>query len=184
MSLGDCDKRTALFDQVYDAHHQGVYAYLLARTNNPATAMDLLQETFLKVWRHIDKVVDADDDRRRYWLFHISKNVVADYYRRRERRRSAVEQVTLDDCAHFSEPADPEHAYEVKESLREVDTAIRALPEELRVPLIMQVLGGMTSTEIGAILGRPPGTIRYQITRARRRLAESLKQNSRMWEGH
>lgn len=55
-----------------------------------------------------------------------------------------------------------------------LDAAIRALPEELRVPLVMTALGGMESGEIGEVLGKPAGTIRYLVHKARARLAEVL----------
>ena len=48
------------------------------------------------------------------------------------------------------------------------------LPDDLRVVLVLSVLGERTSAEIGAILGRPPGTVRYQLSQARKRLAEQL----------
>lgn len=61
------------------------------------------------------------------------------------------------------------------ERLQELDDAIRALPEDLRVVLVLSVVGERTSTEVGELLGRPAGTVRYQLAEARRRLAHSLR---------
>jgi DNA-directed RNA polymerase specialized sigma24 family protein len=49
------------------------------------------------------------------------------------------------------------------------------LPEDLRTILLMQVLGEMSSFQIGEVLGKPAGTIRYQISLARKRLAEEIR---------
>ena len=43
------------------------------------------------------------------------------------------------------------------------------------MPFVMRVLDERTSTEIGELLGRPAGTVRYQLTQARRRLAVDLQ---------
>jgi RNA polymerase sigma-70 factor (ECF subfamily) len=48
------------------------------------------------------------------------------------------------------------------------------LPEALREVLVLHVLGDRNSTEIGAALGRPAGTVRYQLAEARRLLARAL----------
>jgi RNA polymerase sigma-70 factor (ECF subfamily) len=56
-----------------------------------------------------------------------------------------------------------------------MDAAIGRLPEDLRTVLVLQVLGDRTSAEIGELLGRPAGTVRYQLALARRHLADELK---------
>lgn len=168
-------ERVALFDQLYKAHHQAVHAYLLGRTGHAPTAMDLVQETFLNVWRHIDKARALSEDARRYWLFRIAKNTVIGYYRRQQRKRTLIEQVQRREELAPPLASDPSEAYVTKETVVEVDRAIQKLPETLRVPLVMQVLGQMSSTEIGKILGRPPGTVRYQIARARKQIEDELK---------
>jgi len=55
-----------------------------------------------------------------------------------------------------------------------VGAAIRRLPEPQRVTLALAAAGGLTSAEIGAALGIPPGTARYRLSLARRALADVL----------
>lgn len=64
------------------------------------------------------------------------------------------------------------------ERLDTLDRAIRQLPEDLRIVLVLQAVGERNSTEIGEMLGRPPGNVRYQLAEARRRLARSLAPES------
>ena len=56
-----------------------------------------------------------------------------------------------------------------------MDLAIRQLPEDLRTVLVLHLLGEATSAQIGELLGRPPGTVRYQLAEARHRLAQDLR---------
>jgi RNA polymerase sigma-70 factor (ECF subfamily) len=69
--------------------------------------------------------------------------------------------------------APEEHVLE-REQRDQVDAAIQSLPDDLRVVLVLHLLGDRTSAEIGEILGRPPGTVRYQLSQARKRLAVQL----------
>ena len=80
---------------------------------------------------------------------------------------------SLDPAEQTSEG--PERIVERDRELRLVDEAIRRLPEALRTVLVLQVLDERTSAEIGELLGRPAGTVRYQISQARKRLAEELR---------
>jgi len=48
------------------------------------------------------------------------------------------------------------------------------LPEPYKTPVILRYLNGMDSTEISAVLGRPAGTVRYQLSRALQLLRERL----------
>jgi len=49
------------------------------------------------------------------------------------------------------------------------------LPEDLRTALVLQVMGRLSSSQIGEALGMPAGTVRYRIAMARKRLAELLR---------
>jgi RNA polymerase sigma-70 factor (ECF subfamily) len=137
--------------------------------------LDLLQEAFVRAWRNLDTLLTLPTQRQRAWLFATGRNLVIDQYRSRATRTAAHDalQATTDQAALVSESA--EHTVEREDELRLVDAAIQQLPEELRTVLVLQVLGEHTSAEIGVMLGRPAGTVRYQISRARKLLAEALR---------
>jgi len=162
-----------LFEWTYEEHHRSLYAYLLGRSGNSDVAADLLQETFLRVWRHMESLRQVPAQRRRFWLFAVARNVVNDHYRRvvprQEREESMSEGIAL-----RSATAGPEAMLEASETAAIVDAAIERLPDNLRTVLAMRLLTGMTSTEIGEALGRPAGTVRYQLAEARQRIAVEL----------
>jgi RNA polymerase sigma-70 factor (ECF subfamily) len=159
-----------LFDDLYTRHRGTLHAYFLGRTGDSELALDLLQETFFRVWRGMQSLEALPPEKHRYWLFSIARNLVVDTYRKRGADERAQQR--------FHEPPAPtqaaERTAEEREQLAEIDTAIRKLPDELREVLVLSVLGERNSTEIGEILGRPPGTVRYQLAQARRRLADDL----------
>jgi RNA polymerase sigma-70 factor (ECF subfamily) len=173
------DEATAFFDALYGEHYRVVYAYLLGHVASADTAADLLQETFLRVWRHLDDARQIPCDRQRYWLFAIARNLTLDYRRRQEARQRCMEAVresavTRHESAAGRGDGDPAKALLARETAAAVDAAIAALPDDLRLVLTLHVMGGLTSAQIGKHLQRPAGTVRYQIARARQRIALQL----------
>ncbi len=168
----DCD--VSLFDTLYRNHHRVVHAFLVGQCTQPDSAADLLQETFLRVWRHIGTARGIPADRLRYWLFAIARNVATDDCRRRAVRHSVECDLALTDSRSAGPATDPAASYLQRESAREAEAAILRLPEGLRTALTMSLLSGLTSREIGEALGVPAGTVRYRVAQARARLAQDL----------
>jgi RNA polymerase sigma-70 factor, ECF subfamily len=169
-------ERLQRFDVVYQAHGRALHDYFLGRTADPETAADLLQETCIRLWRSLDTVHAQSAEHRRAWLFTVAHNLVVDHFRSRATAattRNALAQRKMSGEPRVAPPAEADAAS--RERLRALDAAMQRLPDDLRTVLVLQVLGDRTSVEIGELLGRPPGTVRYQLAVARRRLAEELR---------
>lgn len=164
----------SFFNQMYDQYHKAVYAYILGRISSKDSAKELLQETFLRIWNHIHVGYDMGLDKSRFWLFKITKNIITDYYRRRASRLKAEEQFKANPLLPVMSVYSPEDAYQRKNDMRLMEAAINNLPEQLRIVLVMQVIGHMNSTEIGEMIEIPPGTVRYRISLARKRLINEM----------
>jgi len=162
---------TREFDALYAAHHQTLYAYFLGRTGNAELAQDLLQDVFVRVWRNMLNLVALPAERQRSWLFAVARNLVIDEF-----RASATRTRTGEALASLAENTSPSADTSVVERdlLYALDTAIQHLPADLRTVLALQVVGERSSTEIGELLGKPPGTVRYQLAEARRRLRREV----------
>jgi len=164
----------ALFDEVYRLHNRPVYAYLRGRCGEMDAAADLLQETFLRAWRHLDEVRRVPAESRLYWLLAVARNVANDHHRRKEVRRPFAhplpETLPSGDRAH-----DPAASAEAASTADDVDQALAALPEDLRVVVSLRYLGDLNSAEIAQALDRPPGTVRYQLSQARALLARNMR---------
>jgi len=163
------------FDRIYDANHRALHAYFLGRTGDPEIALDLSQEAFLRVWRNVSKLQDLTPQRQRYWLYTVAKNLVTDLYRGSASQRAARQKVTRDLRSGENHEDGPQAELEIRERLEAVDGAMSELPEDLRTPLVLQVMGRLSSSQIGEALELPAGTVRYRIAMARKRLVELLR---------
>ncbi len=168
--------REAEFRRLYEAHRAAVHAYFTGRTGDPQSAADLMQDVFLRVWQHLEKLTGMPDDRQRAWIFTVARNLSVDAHRHQHTRAGAERAVAR-------EPGRPPQSAGTAastpviaaERVAVVGEAIRRLPEPQRVTLTMAAAGGMTSAELAAALGVPAGTVRYRLSEARRAVAEALE---------
>jgi len=166
------DPSPRIFDDLYEAHQRALHAFFLGRTADHEVALDLLQEVFLRAWRNLSTLEALPPERRHHWLYAVARNLVVDFYRSRGSGQTAVERLQRLTPPEVAEP--PEATVLEREQRDQVDAAIQTLPDDLRVVLVLHLLGERTSSEIGDILGRPAGTVRYQLSQARKRLADQL----------
>lgn len=167
--------RQRVFDELYGAHHQSLHAYFLGKTSDAELALDLTQDAFLRAWRNIGTLEALSSERQRAWLFTVARNLVVDAHRARATRKSMGDALaTQANVGDLAAPAADSNVAR-RERIEALELAIQRLPEDLRVVLVLQVLGERTSAEIGEVLEIPAGTVRYQQAEARRRLARDLR---------
>ena len=136
-------------------------------------AEDLTQEVFVKVYQTLGRYRESDGPFGG-WLMAVARNHAIDQYRRRkqERLRRAEDPAVLEVA-----PAREEHpitGLEREERKRLVHSGLRALPPDLRVPLILRDLQELPYEAIASELGIPLGTVKSRINRARLELAKRL----------
>ena len=113
-------------------------------------------------------------DRRRYWLLAVARNVSNDHFRRRAVREPFA-QPPPESVPSAEQGHDPAAAAEATLSTEKMERAIARLPEDLRLVISLRYLGEMNSAEISEALGRPAGTVRYQLSQARALLSRELR---------
>jgi RNA polymerase sigma-70 factor (ECF subfamily) len=143
-------------------------------TGRADEAEDLTQEIFIKVYKTLDRYRAADGPFPG-WLMAVARNHAIDHYRRRkqERLRRTDDPEVLEKARSHEEH--PGVGLERQERARLVHRGLRALPEDLRLPLILCDLQGRPYDEIAATLGLPLGTVKSRINRARLELAKRLR---------
>jgi RNA polymerase sigma-70 factor (ECF subfamily) len=134
------------------------FAWWLARDR--AVAEDVVQEALLRAWRSRDAL--KDPAAARGWLLTIVRREHARLY---ERKRLEVTDL---DAVVAAE--DSRLAAEGSDELVGLRRAITQLPDEYRVPLVMQVLGGFTTDEIAKELALSTAAVLTRLFRARNRL--------------
>jgi RNA polymerase sigma-70 factor (ECF subfamily) len=164
----------AVFTRIFDEHRHAVHAYFIGRVGDPELARDLVQETFLRVWRRLSEVGPLPAEQQRAWIFTVARNLAIDSYRAAATRQAAEAALRHHAATQEATVAGPHLQVELGERLARLDAAIRRLPEEQRVILSMATAGGLTSHQIGEALGEPAGTVRYRLSQARKQLAAAL----------
>lgn len=165
------DSREAEFGRLFAAHRGALHAYLAGRAGDRQLAADLTQDVFLRAWEHLDTLRGLSADGQRGWLFTVARNRSVDAHRTGQ-TRAGTEQALAREPSR--EPAPASAGVLAAERVSVVGEAIRRLPEPQRVALTLAAAGDLTSAEIGAALGLPPGTVRYRLSEARRALAAAL----------
>jgi RNA polymerase sigma-70 factor, ECF subfamily len=136
-------------------------------------AEDLTQEVFVKVYQTLGRYRESDGPFGG-WLMAVARNHAIDQYRRRkqEKTRRSDDDTVLDRMAAPGEH--PVAGLERQERAGIVHRGLRALPPDLRLPLVLCDLQGMPYDEIAAELQLPLGTVKSRINRARLELAKRL----------
>ncbi|XVV15033.1 sigma-70 family RNA polymerase sigma factor [Actinoplanes sp. CA-131856] len=146
---GDVEKLRQIFEQ-----RSGSLLRFLRRINScrPQIVEDLLQETMLKVWRHIGEV-PANEDHIQSWLFTIARNVSADEARKRGRRPQEYQGER--DLQNYSAPVDPMDFVIATETMLD---AFRKLSTERRRALEEIYLKSRSAGDTADLLSIPVGT--------------------------
>lgn len=169
------------YDQLYHKemipHMSLLYNYALRLTNNEDDAKDLIQDTYLKAYRFIDKY--EHDTNAKAWLFRILKNSFINNYRKNSRIPDQVEYTEVEEFVDLlkdqSAPT-TDMRKDMYDNLLgdDVMRAIESLNEEFRTIIILSDIEEMTYEEIAEILEIPLGTVRSRLHRARKAMQEKL----------
>ncbi len=164
-----------IFDELFSQYHQAVFGFFLAKTSHRERAEDLLQETFLRLWKNIEDLRGESTSRMRSWIFRVARNLLIDFYRRRDSRRSSRKELERgsQNLKNYSRNGVAEKTHQ-DDILARLDEEIKSLPEEERTILHMSVMGELSSGEIGEMLEMPAGTVRYKLHQSRQKLKQRL----------
>lgn len=152
-------------------------AYTLARhlLRNEHDAQDVVQEAYLRAWRHFANFHDGDE---KAWLLTIVRNCCYTWRRSRQGRDAAV---SYDDELHGLRETDrvATDARAIAGSERQnLASAVATLPPEYREVLVLREIQGFSYREIAGIIGAPIGTVMSRIARGREQLRRVLKRTA------
>lgn len=167
-----------IFEEEFFPHMDALKTFAYHLSYNEEDANDLVQETYLKAHRFIDKYHQGTNAKA--WLFKILKNAYINEYRKKSRRPSKVD---FEDIVSYqnSETGSSTQYLDLRQELfqnmmgDEVTTAINSLPIDFRTVILLCDIEGFTYEEISKIIDVPIGTVRSRLFRARNMLKEKLK---------
>jgi RNA polymerase sigma-70 factor (ECF subfamily) len=158
---------------LYERHSRGVYSLALRLLTDGPAAEEVVQETFLKLWRQ-PSAYQASRGRLLAWLLGVAHHHAIDLLRRRQleqrHRISSAPQVNgdgladlLDNFGLTSSDGDPQARAGAFEQQVAISRALGGLPVEQRLPVELAYYQGMTQLEIATLLGLPLGTVKTRM---------------------
>jgi len=177
------DKKTREYDRIFEEEFlpqvDALYTFAYHLTYNEEDANDLVQETYLKAYRFIDRYHEGTNAKA--WLFKILKNIFINQYRKKSKQPTRVDYEEVINY-HDEEESSYSSYMDLREEMfqhmmgDEVTNAINALPVDFRVVILLCDIEGFTYEEISKIIDIPIGTVRSRLHRARNMLKEKLKE--------
>ena len=167
--------REAAFTTLMRRHKSRLYLFIRRHVTTSEDAYDVLQESFVSAWAALKRY----DPERPFdiWLRRIALNKCRDRGRKEAVRRRAFSLIGISPEAVSRVPDAAPGAEEVQiggEALGRLNAAIAALPAQLREPLILTALQGLSQREAAEVLGLTPKVVEMRAYRARKQLAERL----------
>jgi RNA polymerase sigma-70 factor (ECF subfamily) len=159
--------RQARFNELAEAFGTDLYRYAMWICGNDALAKDLVQETYLRAWKALDKLKDAGAAKS--WLITILRREYARTFERKVPKFTDVDAVEVPD----DNDLEPDDRVEIQILRRN----IAKLAPKYREPLLLQVVMGYSCKEISDELGITKSAVMTQLFRAREQLAQRLQQD-------
>lgn len=163
--------------QLYDRFGQAVYSLCLRIVRDGATAEELTQEVFVRLWRSAASF-EPTRGKLSTWLLRIAHNLALNEVRRRQSRPVVAPDVDWEiESASLADPStdgDPSVAVWMRERADVVRRALAQLPAPQRRAIELAFYGGLSQAEVAAALGDPLGTVKSRIRVGMQRLRELL----------
>jgi RNA polymerase sigma-70 factor (ECF subfamily) len=161
---GERDAFRALFETYQDK----IYSIALRFSGNEAVAMDIAQDTFLKLF---SSMADFRGDATfSTWVYRLVVNSCLDHKRRAWRVIPMASEV----MALLRAPGDALHALLHAEMSGRVQGAVEKLPDEQRIVVVLRYTEGLAYEEIAEVLGCSVGTVASRLSRAHKALERRL----------
>jgi RNA polymerase sigma-70 factor (ECF subfamily) len=160
----------AEFDGLYQRHSREVWALAYARWMDADSAMDIVQEAFLRLWKQWQQGEPIHNPRA--WLLRVARNLAEDYAKSAFRRNGthppqAMTQLQSRERVPLDALLEKEHFAKVRALLHELSSADREI-------LTLRYALDYRSAQIADVLGINMAAVHMRLSRARQRLAERL----------
>ncbi|XMO85482.1 sigma-70 family RNA polymerase sigma factor [Algibacter sp. AS12] len=146
---------------IWTLHANDIKYFTLSKVKDTAIADDLVQETFIKVHTKLNTL--KDDNKMKSWLFSIARHAVLDYFK----SKKLVYETTDEDFIFEEQKLEHSEA----DCLRGI---IKSLPKKYRDPLFLSDIKGLKQQEVAEQLHLPLPTVKSQIQRGRKLIAQGF----------
>jgi RNA polymerase sigma-70 factor (ECF subfamily) len=173
--------QTEKFHDLVKRYEQRLYNFSLRMCRNPSDAEDMVQDTFLNVFKYLKNF--RHETKFKNWLYKVAASTCIK--KRRKSKFAPEKELSLDEFLPNDEAEKPEHVPEwallpleklLNEELSSViNRTILALPEKYRVVIVLRDIEGFSTAETAQILNLSPSNVKVILHRARLYLRDKLK---------
>ncbi|WP_077212538.1 RNA polymerase sigma factor [Bacillus dakarensis] len=158
------------YAQIINKYKNPLYATILRMTGNQQDAVDLVQESFIKIYRQLEKF----DGKGSFssWMYRVAINHCMDEFRKKRFKMEQVE-VKENDVKDFHHP---EVIFLKKEKNRQLEKLIGSLPEDERMILLLRYVNEQSYNEISEFMNLSVATVRNKLHRAKKKLRETINE--------
>lgn len=157
------------FGMIYDQLIDQIYRYIYFKTPSVEIAEDLTEDVFFKVWKNIKKYKKKGFPFSS-WVFRIAHNEVVDFYRKNK------EVLALDETWQDQKQENAPHELVEKQLIqKEVQVALRGLPENQAQAVILRYINDFSNQEISQTMNKSETAVRILISRGLTKLQALLK---------
>jgi len=160
-------KRRQRFDRLVSVFYQDMFRFAAWLCRDRSIAEDVVQEALLRAWKSLDSL--RDDGAAKHWLLTIVRRENARYFERRRLDTVDIDNLTASQSAVLAEAPN--------EELADLRKAIFELEDDYREPLVLQVLMGYSTREIGEMMELQQGAVLTRLHRARLKLKDCVAQD-------
>lgn len=174
----DGEKRA--FTELAERYHGRLINFVYRTTGDRERAEDLVQETFIRVYRHLHRF----DQSRKFstWIYTIASNLAKNELRNRSRNPLILFQVIKKNSDADDRPLEwedntyrPDDLFRKRHLRQMVEAAVEQLPEHHRTVFVLRELEGKTYEEIAEITDSNLGTVKSRLNRARNNFAQAIE---------
>jgi len=166
LDMLDSEEEKSKFARIYEKYRYFLWYLANERLQDAWLAEDAVQEAFLALTRHMDKIGDPESATTRNFLATIVKNKAIDIIR----RRKGVIEENFDESVNREAQEDILDTYLVRENYERILDAVAKLDEIYRVVFEYKYLHGLSDAEIAEMLGVSQKVVNVRIYRARKKL--------------
>lgn len=166
-------RRVDAFEELYRRHAPVVASVAHHVCRDEHCAQEITQSTFLLLWTRA-RTLASRSGAVRAWLVVVARNAARDQLRRGSVRRRSVEVDVLDAPESQDDPA---ARVVVDERRSDIRLALAALREDQRVVIELAFFGGLSQSEIAAVLHTPLGTVKSRVRLAMQHLRSALHEH-------
>lgn len=169
--------REEAFRELVELLRERLFRLALRLTGSREDAFDVVQETFLKVYRDID----AWNERSAFysWLYRVASNLAIDKLRRRKKDRELASGFAIERSPERDNISELIEARATEHELERLASAVATLPEGQRTVVTLRHYEGLSLKEIAEIRGCALGTVKSTLHQAFRSIQRALGATAR-----